>query len=717
MCSQLASQLITSYFYQLQDGCDSIYCQEPECKSNPSFQYHFSNPNEIAYQAIKNTLQHPYADHLCPGINPIKLDPVLHQDLILLNNIARQLIKTNGKFTMTDENQVDYNFLSNPTVFPFFLISNSEKLSVENMAIDEDEFLQFVRILQQKPAFLIPFPSFLQLVDQINQSYSNTYHHIRALILLLCFEPYLTDEDRSFDLLDGIIRHIEQMPQRSHDTFFKALTNLPKILSSILEICQNCLTIRLINRPAPYTSKPFLNFALFFDNLRELSSNHSRYPLTSKRFSNDEYAGLIDPRRLLKDPNSPILLEHPAILPLSFKNNYFHAQQQIKQDMLASNAATRHALNAMFQGRMAQITREGILRDSHLTINVHRNNIILDTINAISQIRAEQLALPLMVKFVGEEGVDAGGVSREYYHLLMKELFSPDYGMFVLLRDKYYWFNHFSQEWGVQPDLFCTLGTVVAIAVYNGIILPIRFPLFLYKKLLNKTKFTTADLAEYDPEIANSFHSMLEMKKKGEDVSSLYLTFSTTIDKLGTPVNVPIAPHGDEIEVNNENVEMYIDTYIDWLLNSSIESQFKSFSQGFKKLFNDKSLSMFAPDELDILVSGEEVFEWEELQKNAIYKDGYNRNSKQIKWFWEIFNQMSSDMKTKFLQFTTGSSRAPVGGLAQVKITIQKGHDNTKLPVSHTCFSIFVLPAYKSQNIMKQKVEIALTQTEGFGLI
>ena len=134
-------------------------------------------------------------------------------------------------------------------------------------------------------------------------------------------------------------------------------------------------------------------------------------------------------------------------------------------------------------------------------------------------------------------------------------------------------------------------------------------------------------------------------------------------------------------------------------------------------MFNGQTFQLFAPDELDILVSGEEILEWEELQKNCEYKDGYSANSRVIKWFWEIFNSFSADMKRKFLLFTTGTDRAPVGGLANVKIIIQKVNDPSKLPVSHTCFNILCLPNYSKKTDLKYKLETALTQTEGFGLI
>lgn len=35
----------------------------------------------------------------------------------------------------------------------------------------------------------------------------------------------------------------------------------------------------------------------------------------------------------------------------------------------------------------------------------------------------------LRVEFEGEQGVDEGGVSKEFYQLVTEELFNPDYGM------------------------------------------------------------------------------------------------------------------------------------------------------------------------------------------------------------------------------------------------------------------------------------------------
>ena len=44
----------------------------------------------------------------------------------------------------------------------------------------------------------------------------------------------------------------------------------------------------------------------------------------------------------------------------------------------------------------------------------------------------------LMVKFRGEEGLDYGGIAREWLHLLSREMLNPQYGLFQYSRDDQY---------------------------------------------------------------------------------------------------------------------------------------------------------------------------------------------------------------------------------------------------------------------------------------
>lgn len=78
------------------------------------------------------------------------------------------------------------------------------------------------------------------------------------------------------------------------------------------------------------------------------------------------------------------------------------------------------------------------------------------------------------MKFSGEEGVDEGGLSREFFQLIVKECFSPNYGMFLAVPDcNVFWFRpscltDLSDEFeliGVPPPL---LWPVVAAPLMFG---------------------------------------------------------------------------------------------------------------------------------------------------------------------------------------------------------------------------------------------------------
>ena len=54
-----------------------------------------------------------------------------------------------------------------------------------------------------------------------------------------------------------------------------------------------------------------------------------------------------------------------------------------------------------------------------------------DALNEIARQRARDLLKPLRVHFIGEDGIDAGGVKKEFFQLLVTELLCPDYGMLI----------------------------------------------------------------------------------------------------------------------------------------------------------------------------------------------------------------------------------------------------------------------------------------------
>jgi ubiquitin-protein ligase E3 A len=345
---------------------------------------------------------------------------------------------------------------------------------------------------------------------------------------------------------------------------------------------------------------------------------------------------------------------------------------------------------------------------------VRRDEIVHDAIHGIEQQNPANFLKKLFVVFEGEEAVDAGGPSREFLYLLTDKMLSPDYGMFRIVEDKYFWFVPRSFE---EAHSFLLVGAVLGLAVHNSVVLPIRFPLCLYKKLLNpRQKFYISDLMEIDSATGRSLFEMERMVLRGDDVSSCYLNFTVTVEEFGRPTVYELCEGGSERDVTNENLAEYIDSYVDFVLCTSVEANFRAFYQGFKLSIQAPSYMLLDPSELDVLVSGEEDLDWESFKSKVAY-DGYTKTDEVIKWFWEVFDDFSEGQKKKFLKFSTGSDRAPFGGLGHVEVTIEKEQYRGQLPLSHTCFFRFSLPEYGTKNELKEKMTMAIEESEGFGFV
>ena len=76
----------------------------------------------------------------------------------------------------------------------------------------------------------------------------------------------------------------------------------------------------------------------------------------------------------------------------------------------------------------SQCTMPGTHSDMCI-IRVRRNHLVEDALSEVSRQLKKDLFKPLRVHFIGEEGIDAGGVKKEFFQLLMAQLLSPDYGM------------------------------------------------------------------------------------------------------------------------------------------------------------------------------------------------------------------------------------------------------------------------------------------------
>lgn len=355
----------------------------------------------------------------------------------------------------------------------------------------------------------------------------------------------------------------------------------------------------------------------------------------------------------------------------------------------------------------------------YLKLKVRRDQIIDDALVELEMIamgNPKDLKKQLVVEFVGEQGIDEGGVSKEFFQLVVEQIFNPDYGMFIYQEDtKTVWFNSTSFENEAQ---FTLIGIVLGLAIYNNIILAVNFPMVVYRKLMG-INGSFYDLADWNPVLFKGLQSMLEYEEP--DMEEVFMqTFKISYkDVFGNTIEHELKPNGGDTPVTQENKQEFVDLYSDFLLNTSIEKQFRAFRKGFQMVTDESPLQLlFRPEEIELLVCGSKKFDFVELEKSTEYEGGYTEKSQIIVDFWSIVHALPIESKRKLLEFTTGSDRVPVGGLSRLKLVIARnGPDSDRLPTSHTCFNVLLLPEYENKEKLEDRLLKAINYSKGFGML
>ncbi|KAI1327219.1 HECT-domain-containing protein [Xylariaceae sp. FL0255] len=352
-------------------------------------------------------------------------------------------------------------------------------------------------------------------------------------------------------------------------------------------------------------------------------------------------------------------------------------------------------------------------------IKVRRAHIFEDSFAEISRQSASDLKKRLMIKFDGEDGLDYGGLSREFFFLLSHEMFNPFYCLFEYSAHDNYTLQ-INPHSGINPEhlnYFKFIGRVVGLAIFHRRFLDAFFIGALYKMVLGKA-VQLADMEGVDADFHRSLQWMLD-----NDISGgiLEQTFSTEDERFGVMTVEDLIPNGRNIDVTNENKKEYVDLMVKWRIEKRIAEQFQAFKDGFHELIPQDLINVFDERELELLIGGIAEIDVDDWKKHTDYR-GYTENDEVVQYFWQTIRSWDGEQKSRLLQFATGTSRIPVNGFKDLqgsdgprRFTIEKAGDVGNLPKAHTCFNRLDLPPYKSLEALQQKLTIAVEETMGFG--
>jgi hypothetical protein len=344
--------------------------------------------------------------------------------------------------------------------------------------------------------------------------------------------------------------------------------------------------------------------------------------------------------------------------------------------------------------------------------------VVRDALVALARARDGDLRKQLKVVFVGEEGMDAGGVTKDFCHSVLRALLGPDSlaGLFTATDGRVLYFTpEVPRE--LQEEYYL-VGVLLGLAIYNSVTCPheVRFPLALYRFLQGKP-LGWADFAEVRPGLARGLRQLLEYDGAADAEAVFCLGWEATVERFGEPAAIELEPGGAERPVTSANRAAFSIALMDFHLRRAVEGGAEHFRRGFRRVLATPTMQLFSPAELRLLVEGEHTLDFAALQGAAVYEGGFHAEHPAVKAFWRVALELPPEDKRALLLFVTGSNQSPIGGLGKLAIKVQRMTGDTEgCPTAATCFNTLLLPEYSSEAKLKRKLLVAIRECSGFGL-
>ena len=401
---------------------------------------------------------------------------------------------------------------------------------------------------------------------------------------------------------------------------------------------------------------------------------------------------------------------------LDFKIQYIEDLIQIDPSTKLTNFEEKQRV---FKENLKKLKIDWTEGPNFVTIN--RDKLIESSIEELSKVN---LYREIKVKFKGEEEGDAGGIMREWLTSLFKEFQKPENKLFIkadtsdfslkICNDKKFDKKKFK--------IFDFIGKIFVLTLLNDLTINTCFNIYLYKIILDEP-VEIEDLVFIDTSI---YHSIQKLQKL-EDFSNLELYFAENEkDEKGNVNNINLILDGANIHVTKDNVEYYFQKKIEYIMNKD-----RPYVNHIKKsLFSyipENLIKIFTANELELILNGTPFIDVSDWIENTYY-EGYSATDQIIINFWEIVRDLPQDKLSRLLQFSTGSTRVPVGGFKSLqsnrgklapfsiyKVEYEKGKKN--YIKARTCFNRINLPNFPDEETLLEAINFVIeNEILGFGI-
>ena len=331
---------------------------------------------------------------------------------------------------------------------------------------------------------------------------------------------------------------------RQRDSMTNVATILLPLVEALMVVCKNTT----------------LKDASSMKNAKEFAVTS---PPPESRMENLFFRFTEDHRKILNDlvRHNPrlmsgtfsLLVKNPKVLEFDNKRNYF----------------TRRLHSRGGEARHPQ---------PPLQLSVRRDHVFHDSFRSLHYRTPEEMKYgKLSIRFHGEEGVDAGGVTREWFQVMSRQMFNPDYALFIPVASDRTTFHpnklsHINEE---HLMFFKFIGRVIGKALYEGRALDCHFSRAVYKRILG-IPVSIKDMETLDLDYYKSLLWMLE-----NDIADIITeTFSIETEEFGVTTIVDLIENGRNIPVTEENKQEYVQLVVEYRLTGSVKVQLEEFLKG-----------------------------------------------------------------------------------------------------------------------------------------
>ena len=381
------------------------------------------------------------------------------------------------------------------------------------------------------------------------------------------------------------------------------------------------------------------------------------------------------------------------------------------------------------------LTEKKLLNEGSIRIDLNRDNLLNDTL-----LKTQNLDFykEWRIKFISEEGLDAGGLFRDFYTNIFQILEGDQLKLFIQSDNSD--FSYILNPFLLQNDenfKYCELiGLLLGKAILQNITINICFNKLIYKMILCE-KIEFEDLIFIDSQLYNSLKNLKDNINSNIYDNNINNENNNIIKDLGLDYSIEMKDcykhlHSFELIENGRNITVEdLDDFIQKRINFLVgiyEPFIKRMRDSFYKYMPIDKIKCLNSNELELLLNGRPFIEIEEWKSFTEYKQPYNENHMVIKWFWEILSELSQNELSNLLMFATGSSRVPLGGFIELesnngiisRFTITYVPYNNKVKNfirSHTCFNRIDLPCYTKKEDLKKAIKFVVeNQIWGFGM-